>query len=34
MKEKTFNLKIYGAIAFFAVAAALALMVVFTFKSR
>lgn len=34
MKEKTFNLKIYGAIAFFAVAAALALMVVFTFKSK
>lgn len=34
MKEKTFNLKIYGTIAFFAVAAALALMVVFTFKSK
>lgn len=34
MKEKTFNLKIYGAIAFFAVAAALALMVIFTFKSK
>lgn len=34
MKEKTFNLKIYGAIAFFAVAAALALIVVFTFKDK
>lgn len=33
-REKSFNLKLYAAIAFFAVAAALALMVIFTFKSK
>lgn len=33
-REKSFNLKLYAVIAFFAVAAALALMVVFTFKSK
>ncbi len=33
-KEKSFNLKLYAAIAFFAVAAALVLMVLFTFKSK
>lgn len=33
-REKSFNLKLYAVIAFFAVAAALALMVLFTFKSK
>lgn len=33
-REKSFNLKLYAVIAFFAVAAALSLMVVFTFKSK
>ena len=33
-KEKSFNLKLYAVIVFFAVAAALTLMVVFTFKSK
>lgn len=33
-REKSFNLKLYATIAFFAVAAALALMVIFTFKSK
>lgn len=33
-REKGFNLKLYAVIAFFAVAAALALMVLFTFKSK
>lgn len=34
MKEKTFNRKLYAVVAFFAVLAALVLMVTFTFKSR
>lgn len=33
-REKSFNLKLYATIAFFAVAAALVLMVIFTFKSK
>ncbi len=33
-KEKSFNLKLYAAAAFFAVLAALVLIVVFTFKSK
>lgn len=33
-REKSFNLKLYAVIAFFAVAAALVLMVLFTFKSK
>jgi len=33
-QEKTFNVKLYALVAFFAVAAALTLMVVFTFQSK
>ncbi|MCH5189012.1 MAG: hypothetical protein J1F37_00475 [Oscillospiraceae bacterium] len=33
-KEKSFNLKLYAVIVFFAVAAALTLMVIFTFNSK
>lgn len=33
-REKSFNLKLYAVIVFFAVAAALTLMVLFTFKSK
>lgn len=33
-KEKSFNLKLYAVIVFFAVAAALTLMVIFSFKSK